>query len=221
MQPNLLLFNKPYLVVSQFSPLDSKQTLKEFIDLLDYYPAGRLDHDSEGLLALTNNSALQARITDPQFKLPKTYWVQVEGDISSSALSLLAEGVRLKDGLTRPATANKIQAPDFPPRNPPIRTRKNIPTSWIELTIREGRNRQVRRMTANVGFPTLRLIRAGIGDWTLGELAPGDYRLLNVNLPTLKRRRSNNKGRPRTKKNASDLNIGKIGSKKNNGENKT
>ncbi len=207
MQPNLLLFNKPYLVVSQFSPLDSKQTLKEFIDVPNYYPAGRLDHDSEGLLVLTNNSTLQARITDPQFKLPKTYWVQVEGDISSLALSLLTKGVTLKDGLTRPAKVKRIQAPDFPPRNPPIRTRKNIPTSWIELTIREGRNRQVRRMTAHAGFPTLRLIRAGIGDWTLGELAPGDYRLLNVNLPTRKRRSSTNNGRPR--KNSGDSNTGK------------
>ena len=217
----LVLFNKPFNVLSQFTDDNGRQTLADYIDIKAVYAAGRLDYDSEGLLLLTDDGQLQAQISNPKYKLNKTYWVQVEGDISSSALSLLAEGVRLKDGLTRPAIANKIQAPDFPPRNPPIRTRKNIPTSWIELTIREGRNRQVRRMTANVGYPTLRLIRAGIGDWTLGELAPGDYRLLNVNLPTPKRRSSNNQGQPRIKKNSGDSNIGKMRSKKNNRENKT
>ncbi len=195
MQSNLLLFNKPYLVVSQFSPLDSKQTLKDFIDLDGFYPAGRLDHDSEGLLALTNNGALQMRISDPKFKLPKTYWVQVEGNITPAALSLLANGVMLNDGPTKPAKVEKIQAPDFPSRSPPIRVRANIPTSWIAITINEGRNRQVRRMTANVGFPTLRLIRASIGDWRLGELAPGEYRLINVNLP--KTKQHNGKGNRR------------------------
>jgi len=195
MPPNLLLFNKPYLVVSQFSALDSKRTLKDFIDLPEYYPAGRLDHDSEGLLALTNDGGLQARISNPQFKLPKTYWVQVEGEITLAALSLLARGVELKDGKTKPARVKKIEAPDFPPRTPPIRDRANICTSWLEITIREGRNRQVRRMTASVGFPTLRLIRAGIGDWTLGELKPGEYRLVSVNLPKDNRARKSSAAR--------------------------
>ena len=183
MQPNLLLFNKPFQVVSQFSALDSKKTLKDYIDLANYYPAGRLDHDSEGLLALTNDGMLQARISHPQFKLPKTYWVQVEGEISATSVALLAKGVALKDGLTKPAKVKRIVEPKLAARVPPIRERANIPTSWIELTIKEGRNRQVRRMTANVGFPTLRLIRVSIGDWDLGELKPGEYRLLSVNLP--------------------------------------
>jgi 23S rRNA pseudouridine2457 synthase len=183
MSNNLLLFNKPYNVVSQFSEMDSKSTLKDYINLPGYYPAGRLDQDSEGLLALTNDGALQARISHPKHKLPKTYWVQVEGIITADAIARLASGVELNDGKTKPALVNALKEPDFPARNPPVRVRANIPTSWVEITIKEGRNRQVRRMTANVGFPTLRLIRAKIGEWDLAELKPGEYQLQQVNLP--------------------------------------
>lgn len=186
MSNNLLLFNKPYNVVSQFSALDSKSTLKDYINLPNYYPAGRLDQDSEGLLALTNDGALQARISHPKYKLPKTYWVQVEGIITEDAIANLASGVELNDGKTKPALVNYLDEPDFPARNPPVRIRVNIPTSWVEITIKEGRNRQVRRMTANVGFPTLRLIRAKIGHWNLGDLKPGEYQLQQVNLPETK-----------------------------------
>ena len=183
MSDNLLLFNKPFNVVSQFSEMESKSTLKDFISLPGYYPAGRLDQDSEGLLALTNDGALQARISHPKYKLSKTYWVQVEGIITEDALARLASGVELNDGKTKPALVNAISEPNFPARNPPVRMRINIPTSWVEIAIKEGRNRQVRRMTANVGFPTLRLIRAKIGEWGLGELKPGEYQLHQVNLP--------------------------------------
>ncbi|MFT4712285.1 MAG: 23S rRNA pseudouridine2457 synthase [Candidatus Azotimanducaceae bacterium] len=190
MSNNLLLFNKPFNVVSQFSEMESKSTLKDYINLPGYYPAGRLDQDSEGLLALTNDGALQARISHPKYKLPKTYWVQVEGIITEDALARLASGVELNDGKTKPALVNAINEPDFPARNPPVRIRVNIPTSWVEITIKEGRNRQVRRMTANVGFPTLRLIRAKIGDWELGEVKPGEYQLHQVNLPEPKIKKS-------------------------------
>lgn len=173
----ILLFNKPYNVICQFSRDGLHPTLADYIALPDFYPAGRLDTDSEGLLVLTDDGKLQHRITDPQHKLPKTYWAQVEGVPDEAALAQLRSGVSLKDGVTRPAEARLMEEPvGLWPRNPPIRERKNIPTAWLELTLREGKNRQVRRMTAAVGYPTLRLIRYRIGEWTLGELEPGGAR---------------------------------------------
>ena len=174
----LILFNKPYGVLSQFTDEGSgKPTLKKYIDLPGVYPAGRLDFDSEGLLILTDDGREQARIADPKSKTPKTYLAQVEGIPGEEALGALRKGVDLKDGRTRPARARIIEAPEpLWPRDPPIRYRKSVPDSWIELTITEGRNRQVRRMTAAVGHPTLRLIRVQIGDWTLESLAPGEWR---------------------------------------------
>lgn len=174
----LLLFNKPFGVLSQFTDRGSpteRATLSDFIAVKDVYPAGRLDRDSEGLLLLTDDGRLQARIADPRFKLPKTYLVQVEGDPQDEALAPLRKGVRLKDGMTLPAEALRIEAPDLWPRDPPIRERKSIPDCWLKITIREGRNRQVRRMTAAVGLPTLRLVRWSIGDWTVAGIAPGQY----------------------------------------------
>ena len=175
----LILFNKPYDVLSQFTDRGTdtpRRTLSDFIDLPGIYPAGRLDRDSEGLLLLTDDGRLQARIADPKFKLPKTYLVQVEGVPDAAALARLRTGVTLADGPTRPAEVEAIDPPDLWPRTPPIRVRKAIPDRWLRLTIREGRNRQVRRMTAAVGHPTLRLVRWRIGDWTLGDLAPGTWR---------------------------------------------
>ena len=175
----LLLFNKPFGVLSQFTDRGSptvRATLSDFIDVKGVYPAGRLDRDSEGLLLLTDDGRLQARIADPRFKLPKTYLVQVEGDPEEEALEQLRKGVRLKDGMTLPAGAERIDAPDLWPRDPPIRVRQSVPDSWIRLTIREGRNRQVRRMTAAVGLPTLRLVRWSVGEWTLAGIAPGSVR---------------------------------------------
>ena len=183
---NIILLNKPYNVLSQFTDSAGRTTLKHFLpNHPGFHPAGRLDYDSEGLLILTDSGSLQHRISDPKHKLSKTYWVQVEGDITDEALSYLQDGVQLKDGKTRPAKARKIDEPSIWERQPPIRERRNIPTSWIELTISEGKNRQVRRMTANVGFPTLRLIRVAIGDWSLGKLLPGEYLELKVNLPNV------------------------------------
>lgn len=195
----ILLLNKPFQVLSQFSDNDGKRTLAEFIDTPKVYPAGRLDYDSEGLLLLTGDGGLQARIADPRFKLPKHYWVQVEGLIDDKALIALRQGVKLKDGMTKPAQAERISPPQVWDRRPPIRQRKNDKTSWIELIIKEGRNRQVRRMTAAVGFPTLRLIRHKIGPWSVDQLAPGEYRQAQVNLPhsgtKTKARRNHNKGK--------------------------
>jgi 23S rRNA pseudouridine2457 synthase len=172
----LILFNKPYGVICQFSPDDNHPSLTEYIPIKKIYPAGRLDHDSEGLLLLTDDGKLQNKITHPKNKMPKTYWVQVDGNISDEAINQLQKGVKLKDGLTRPAKAKRIEEPqNLWARNPPVRFRKNIPTSWLELTIKEGRNRQVRRMTAATGFPTLRLIRYRIGEWSLENLKPGKY----------------------------------------------
>ncbi|GMN14084.1 pseudouridine synthase [Altererythrobacter sp. MTPC7] len=174
----LILFNKPHGVLSQFTDRGTpttRQTLSDFVDVPDVYPAGRLDRDSEGLLLLTDDGKLQARIADPKFKLPKTYLVQVEGKPDEAALAALREGVRLKDGMTRPAGAERIADPELWPRDPPIRVRKSIPDSWIRLTLREGRNRQVRRMTAAVGHPTLRLVRWSIGDWSLDGVEPGRW----------------------------------------------
>lgn len=173
----LILFNKPYLVLCQFTDPDGRPTLADYIDVPEVYAAGRLDNDSEGLLALTDDGRLQQQIADPQHKLPKTYWAQVEGIPDAAALERLRRGVQLKDGMTRPAEAALLdEPPGLWPRTPPIRERKSIPTAWIELTLREGRNRQVRRMTAAVGFPSLRLIRARIGPWALGDLQPGEWR---------------------------------------------
>lgn len=174
----LILFNKPYEVLSQFTDAKSpspRATLSDFIDVPGVYPAGRLDRDSEGLLLLTDDGRLQARIADPKFKLPKTYLVQVEGEPDDAALAALRKGVMLKDGMTRPAEVRRVADPQLWPRNPPVRFRKSVPDCWIELTIREGRNRQVRRMTAAVGHPTLRLVRWRIGDWTLDGIAPGEW----------------------------------------------
>ena len=176
MTPRLIRFNKPYGVLSQFTPEGKWQGLKDYIDLPGVYVAGRLDADSEGLLLLTSDGKEQARIADPRFKMEKTYWVQVEGIPDEAALATLRRSVVLNDGPTLPARARLLNpAPDVWPRNPPIRERKAIPTAWIELVIREGRNRQVRRMTAAVGCPTLRLIRAAIGPYTLDGLAPGTW----------------------------------------------
>jgi 23S rRNA pseudouridine2457 synthase len=156
-----------------------QKTLADFIDIPRVYPAGRLDKDSEGLLLLTDDGALQARIAEPRFKLKKSYWAQVEGDISREAIERLAHGIELKDGMTRPAEVEPIGEPQIPPRDPPVRYRKSIPTSWISITLGEGRNRQVRRMTAAAGFPTLRLFRHRIGHWQLDGLAPGEYQLID------------------------------------------
>jgi 23S rRNA pseudouridine2457 synthase len=179
----LILFNKPFEVLSQFTDRGSetaRSTLSDFIHLKGVYPAGRLDRDSEGLLLLCDDGRLQARISDPRFKMPKTYLVQVEGDPQEQDLDLLREGVRLKDGVTRPAEVDRIAEPHLWPRNPPIRQRKSIPDSWLRITIREGRNRQVRRMTAAVGYPTLRLVRWSIGDWTVEGISPGQWQEVSV-----------------------------------------
>lgn len=175
----IVLFNKPFDVLCQFSPQPGKRTLKDFIDVPNVYAAGRLDRDSEGLLVLTDDGALQHRITHPKKKMSKEYWVQVEGEITHAAIEQLCAGVMLKDGITRPAKVSVIPAPDVWVRVPPIRERKSIPTSWLKIVIKEGRNRQVRRMTAAVGFPTLRLIRYRIGSWTLDTLAHGEYRIID------------------------------------------
>ncbi|MDY6797214.1 MAG: pseudouridine synthase [Pseudomonadota bacterium] len=180
---SLILFNKPFRVMCQFTDARGRATLADYIPVPGVYPAGRLDYDSEGLLLLTDDGRLQHRISSPDQKMPKTYLVQVEGQISDEALELLSNGLELPDGPTRPARVNRVKAPDLWPRNPPIRQRDSIPTSWIEITISEGRNRQVRRMTAATGFPTLRLIRTRIGDWDLGSLAPGEHRTTGVHLP--------------------------------------
>ena len=175
----LIGFNKPYGVLCQFTDertATPRPTLAQFIDVPGVYPAGRLDFDSEGLLLLTDDGRLQARIADPRFKLPKTYLVQVEGDVGEDALASLRRGLPLKDGTTLPAEAERIPDPDLWPRTPPIRVRQSIPDCWLKLTIREGRNRQVRRMTAAVGHPTLRLVRWAIGEWTVEGLAPGAWR---------------------------------------------
>jgi len=173
----LILFNKPYKVLSQFTSKEDKETLVDYITIPDVYPAGRLDYDSEGLLLLTNDGVLQHRISDPAHKLPKTYLVQIEGSPDKMSLEKLSSGVMLKDGKTRPADVKIIDEPKgLWERVPPIRFRRNIPTTWLRITITEGRNRQVRRMTAAVGHPVLRLIRERIGPWKLERLRPGEWR---------------------------------------------
>ena len=176
-----LLLNKPFQVLSRFTDDKSRTTLGQFVGLKNVYPAGRLDYDSEGLLFLTDDGGLQARLSNPRYRLRKVYWAQVEGTPRQQAVRRLRHGVTLKDGLTRPAEVRVIEEPrELWPRNPPIRFRRQIPTHWLEIGITEGRNRQVRRMTAAVGMPTLRLIRCAIGPWTLAGLAPGEVRELDT-----------------------------------------
>ncbi len=178
----LILFNKPYGVLTQFTDTTNRATLADYISIPDIYAAGRLDRDSEGLVLLTDDGKLQHRLTDPKAKTWKTYWVQVDGIPEDKALDQLQSGVKLKDGISLPAKVKRIDKPDIWPRDPPVRYRANIPTSWLEMQIHEGRNRQIRRMTAAVGSPTLRLIRISIGRWRLGQLQPGEWRELDFKL---------------------------------------
>lgn len=179
----LYLFHKPFQVLTQFTDSQGRDTLARWLDIPDIYPAGRLDYDSEGLLLLTDDGQLSHRITHPDHKQPKTYLVLVEGQPDDNALRALTKGVTLKDGLTRPARVRRIASPRVFDRNPPVRHRTSIVDTWLEITITEGRNRQVRRMTAHVGHPTLRLIRTAIGQWTLGTLAPGEWRRETIHMP--------------------------------------
>ena len=182
--PRLLLLNKPYGVICQFSPSGDHRTLKDFVPVSGVYPAGRLDTDSEGLVLLTDDGALQHRITDPRHKLPKTYFVEVEGTPDDAALAPLRAGMQLSDYKARPAEASLCPPPDWLwPRTPPVRIRRHIPTTWLRLVLREGRNRQVRRMTAAAGFPTLRLIRHAIGPWTIEGLPPGEWHEIPLESP--------------------------------------
>lgn len=175
-EPRLLVLNKPFDVLTQFSDDQARATLKDFVKVPGVYPAGRLDRDSEGLVLLTNDGALQARITNPKHKLAKTYWVQVEGEPTQEQLQRLRAGIELNDGPTLPAEARLIDEPQLWERHPPVRFRESVPTTWLELVIHEGRNRQVRRMTAAVNLPTLRLVRVRIGPWSLDGLLPGQWR---------------------------------------------
>lgn len=192
----ILLLNKPFNVLCQFTDEQQRDHLGHYItgeNYRDYYAAGRLDRDSEGLVVLTNNGKLQHHIASPKFKLPKTYWVQVEGQITQDALHQLTHGVVLKDGKTQPAQCRILNQPQVWPRVPPIRERQNIPTSWISLTITEGKNRQVRRMTAAVGFPTLRLIRYSVGNWTIDGISNGQFTNKTIEFdPPVTRKRSDN-----------------------------
>lgn len=173
--PCIVLFNKPFQVLSQFTDGQGRQTLKDYIDVPNVYAAGRLDRDSEGLLVLTNDGRLQHKLAHPDAKTSKTYWVQVEGEPDYAAINHLARGVELKDGLTRPAKVRRMDPPAVWERHPPVRFRQSIPTTWLSITITEGRNRQVRRMTAKVGHPTLRLIRYRVGSWTIDGIENGQY----------------------------------------------
>jgi 23S rRNA pseudouridine2457 synthase len=180
MMARVILFNKPYLVLCQFTDSRGRATLGDYIPVPDVYPAGRLDFDSEGLVLLTDDGDLQFRISNPRNKIPKTYWAQVEGIPAADALRRLSAGVRLRDGMTKPARVARIDPPAVWSRTPPIRKRRSIPTTWLAVTLVEGRNRQVRRMTAAVGCPTLRLIRQAVGPWDLGALKPGEWRETRV-----------------------------------------
>ena len=182
--PAIILFNKPFNVLSQFTDTAGRQTLANYLDAPGYRVAGRLDYDSEGLLLLTDDGQLQQQIANPRHKRWKTYLVQVEGEVESAALARLEAGLDLKDGPTLPARARRMDAPDLWQRTPPVRARKTVPDSWLQLSIQEGRNRQVRRMTAAVGYPTLRLVRTDIGEWQLGDLQPGESKELVVNMPS-------------------------------------
>jgi 23S rRNA pseudouridine2457 synthase len=180
MSSKIVLFNKPFQVLTQFNDSDGRDTLKKYIDIPNVYPAGRLDRDSEGLLLLTDDGALQHQISHPKYNKTKTYWVQVERIPNESDLEKLRQGVVLKDGLTKPAEVKMISPPDVWERTPAVRFRQSIPTQWLEISITEGKNRQVRRMTAAIGYPTLRLIRVRIGDYLLGDLAPGEFKVINL-----------------------------------------
>ena len=186
----LLLFNKPFHVLSQFTDSEARKTLSEFIQIKGIYPAGRLDYDSEGLLLLTDDGQLQAQISNPKYKLNKTYWAQVEGTATETHCLELINGVDLKDGPASAVACRLMDPPNLWPRVPPIRERQTVSDSWIELTINAGRNRQVRRMTAAVGLPTLRLIRAAIGDWKVTDILPGEYQIESVDRPEAKKPRS-------------------------------
>ncbi|MCD4503326.1 pseudouridine synthase [Chromobacterium piscinae] len=197
--PQLILLNKPYGVICQFSEHPTHSTLKSCVAQSGVYPAGRLDTDSEGLLLLTGDGALQHRIADPRWKLPKTYWVQVEGEPKDEQLEILRRGVDLGDFVTQPAQVRRIDSPELWPRNPPVRFRKTVPDCWLEIIISEGKNRQVRRMTAKAGLPTLRLVRVAIGPWKLDGLQPGEARAIEVSLQDLPRAQSAGRvGKPRT-----------------------
>ena len=174
----IVLFNKPFRVLSQFTDGNHKKTLADYIDISKVYAAGRLDYDSEGLLVLTDDGKLQQRIANPKYAKRKRYWVQVEGIPAETDLDRLRKGIELKDGMTRPAGVQLIEQPDVWDRVPPIRERRHIPTSWLSISISEGRNRQVRRMTAHIGYPTLRLIRYAVGAWRLDSLQPGEFRVI-------------------------------------------
>lgn len=197
---NLYLLHKPFHVLSQFSDREGRQTLAHYIDVKDIYPAGRLDYDSEGLLLLSDDGELIHRISHPRHKQPKTYWAQLKGHIDDAALKALRQGIVLKDGPTQPAKARRIEPPVTATRQPAIDPKRHPSTSWLELTISEGRNRQVRRMTAHVGFPTLRLIRTAIGPWRLDDLMPGEWRKETLHAPRPANTHSRQRARPTAKR---------------------